>query len=252
MRKMADSVTAADLPDGCDLYMGYADGAYVNVDTIRQRFAGKTVVEAVTNPGNSGGQVGDGPPDNGTWPEWVAWVQRRRGAGAEPTMYTDRSQKPVGQAAFAAAGVPEPLWGIADWTGTEPASLDAGEVFVQYAGPHQSGGHFDLSAVADHWPGVDAPNGPAPDPAPPPPAPAPTHHWRAAGSLPELAAGCRGDAVAVLQRLVNAADHAGLAVDGMFGPLTGAAVARYQAGARLAVDQIVGPETWGKLASPQG
>lgn len=61
----------------------------------------------------------------------------------------------------------------------------------------------------------------------------------------------RGDAgadVAYAQNLLNAR-HPGhvLWVDGLFGPATDRAVRQYQARGRLAVDGIVGPDTWESL-----
>lgn len=58
---------------------------------------------------------------------------------------------------------------------------------------------------------------------------------------PTLRKGSRSDDVRTLQRLL------GVAVDGVFGPKTEAAVKAVQADAGLVVDGIVGPQTWGAL-----
>jgi hypothetical protein len=96
-------------------------------------------------------------------------------------------------------------------------------------------------------------------PAPPPepvPAPLPDLSWindainHARSQVLRL--GSKGDAVRWLQVLLNARSNAGLTVDGVFGPATDAAVRRAQTdirnffnlGNRLAVDGIVGPQTW--------
>jgi hypothetical protein len=58
-----------------------------------------------------------------------------------------------------------------------------------------------------------------------------------------LRVGARGAAVVELQRALDVPD------DGAFGPVTLAAVRRFQAGAGLAVDGIVGAVTWAALQS---
>jgi peptidoglycan hydrolase-like protein with peptidoglycan-binding domain len=64
---------------------------------------------------------------------------------------------------------------------------------------------------------------------------------------PELARGAIGPRVAELQRLLQAAGVPTGPVDGEFGPMTQAAVRRFQAAKGLAVDGVVGPDTWGAL-----
>ena len=96
-------------------------------------------------------------------------------------------------------------------------------------------------------------------PAPPPepvPAPLPDLGWIADAinhaRSQVLRLGSKGDAVKWLQALLNSKANAGLAVDGVFGPSTDAAVRRIQGdirnffglGNKLAVDGIVGPQTW--------
>jgi hypothetical protein len=60
---------------------------------------------------------------------------------------------------------------------------------------------------------------------------------------PTLRQGARGEHVRVLQRNLG-----GLAVDGIFGPMTDSAVRRFQSSRRLTVDGIVGPKTWAALS----
>lgn len=169
MRKMYDAIAVGNVPEDGDLYLGYVDGNYPSYAAMVNRFGAERVVGATVDPGSNHGTVGDGPPDNGTWPEWVAWVQRRRAAGCTPTMYTDGATWENGKAAFAAAGVPQPEWFIADYLTfrfAPPAvapPIPSGSVGRQYAGTCPPG--FDVSVVADHWPGFD-PTPPAPPPTP--------------------------------------------------------------------------------------
>jgi peptidoglycan hydrolase-like protein with peptidoglycan-binding domain len=63
---------------------------------------------------------------------------------------------------------------------------------------------------------------------------------------PLVQQGSEGHPVPTLQYLLRAHGHP-LAVDGIFGPRTDAAVRTFQMGKSLAVDGIVGPHTWGAL-----
>lgn len=79
-------------------------------------------------------------------------------------------------------------------------------------------------------------------PAGPTPAPAPAPQGRA-----EVRQGSTGGDVQYLQQIIS--DHAGgnIDVDGQFGPQTDARVRDVQTAYGLAVDGIVGPQTWGVL-----
>jgi peptidoglycan hydrolase-like protein with peptidoglycan-binding domain len=68
-------------------------------------------------------------------------------------------------------------------------------------------------------------------------------------SQPTIAPGASGEAVKRLQRALRRTPNLGLEVDGVFGALTESAVRDFQQGAGLAVDGIVGPQTWSKLPS---
>ena len=70
-----------------------------------------------------------------------------------------------------------------------------------------------------------------------------------AGTLspwPLVRQGDQGHPVRTLQWLLRARQHY-VAVDGIFGPLTDAAVRSFQSQRGLAVDGIVGPYTWGAI-----
>lgn len=78
---------------------------------------------------------------------------------------------------------------------------------------------------------------PAPSP-PPPPLPA------SGVSHPVLRVGNVGGAVQELQRKLNGIAHAGLRVDGKFGPATLTAVKAFQHFTGLTQDGVAGPKTW--------
>jgi len=149
-RTGADSTNAEYLPAGKDIYLGYVDGNYRSYDAIKARFPHALVVPIATQASGNVGIVGDGPPDNGTWPEWVGWVVRRRKAGVDPTMYTDKSDWPTAVRAFNAAGVAQPHWWIASWD--NHPEVPAGSIGKQYLEVPR---RYDLSLFADYWPGVD-------------------------------------------------------------------------------------------------
>ncbi len=71
-------------------------------------------------------------------------------------------------------------------------------------------------------------------------------------SLPLLGLGSEEQSVARLQALLNVVADAGLAEDGIFGPLTEAAVRDFQASRHHLVDGLVGPQTWTALLSVPG
>jgi peptidoglycan hydrolase-like protein with peptidoglycan-binding domain len=59
--------------------------------------------------------------------------------------------------------------------------------------------------------------------------------------------GARGDYVRQIQTCLNGVNNAGLSTDGIFGPLTEAAVRNHQRANNLNPDGIVGPLTWENL-----
>jgi hypothetical protein len=69
------------------------------------------------------------------------------------------------------------------------------------------------------------------------------------GPQPVLKIGSGGGTVRRLQRSLNAAVHADLPVDGIFGQPTTAAVRRYQAEVGLRRTGVVAPDTWAQLQS---
>jgi peptidoglycan hydrolase-like protein with peptidoglycan-binding domain len=64
---------------------------------------------------------------------------------------------------------------------------------------------------------------------------------------PTISTGATGDAVRRLQRALRRTPDLGLAVDGIFGPMTDQAVQQFQQANGLTVDGVVGPLTWAAL-----
>lgn len=168
VRKMGDAIYVSNLPPDLDLYAGYDDGRWPDADAIAAQFHGKEVLRITVNPMDNFGIIGDGPPDNGSWPQWVKWVKMRRAANFDPSLNTDEAMWQAGKDAFAAANEPEPHWWIAKYLNSPPdlnnlPPIPPGAVALQC----YDYGTYDLSVVADYWPGVD----PAPKPPVTPPAP---------------------------------------------------------------------------------
>lgn len=149
MRTMYDSVNVQAIPADATLVAGYVSGTYANIDKLRQRFPHATVVSITTNAAHDA-QVLDVEPRAATMAQAVSWVIRQRARGADPTVYTMHSWWSDLRKLFAAAHEAEPHWWVAKYD-NNPALLD-GAVAKQYGG--QNG--YDLSAVADYWPGIDA------------------------------------------------------------------------------------------------
>lgn len=80
----------------------------------------------------------------------VQWVQRMRAQGGIPTVYVQLSLWSWLAGVFDAAGVIQPCWWIAHWTGV--AHLEPGSDATQW----QGGSLVDLNTAADYWPTVDS------------------------------------------------------------------------------------------------
>jgi hypothetical protein len=148
-RTFFDAIDVNNLPPNGDGYLGYDDGNWPDADEMATNFPGKEIIPITVNPADNKGIIGDGPPDNGTWPQWVSWVVMRRNAGEDPWINTNESNWTAGQAAFNNAGVPQPHWWIAKYD-NDP-TIPAGALMKQYA----SNDNYDTSSAADYLPGID-------------------------------------------------------------------------------------------------
>jgi hypothetical protein len=136
------------------------------------------------------------------------------------------------------------IWDGQVWS----ASRAADGIHAYTVNLHNDHIHVQLSASAAADPTLPIPPFPGEVVAPPPPAPPVAVHT----PLPILRLGSHGPAVKVAQALLNNKLHAGLKVDGEFGPATDHAVRQFQSniqryfhlGASFPVDGIVGGGTW--------
>jgi len=156
MRKMYDSTSPDDIPRDAEMVAYYVDGIYKWSQAWINLFpnAVKVPISAIGVNTAPVGDVEKGciwPPENA-----VGWVRRARADGYDPTIYCNQQNDWQWVAAeFAHAGEPEPHWWVAKYD--QLGNIPAGAVAKQYMHPPQIGKHYDLSAVADYWPGVDEP-----------------------------------------------------------------------------------------------
>lgn len=159
-RKMYDSVDVTTVPANAQMVAGYVDGLYANVWSMQRAFPHAVVVRIAVSSHTNDGHVLDVEPGDATPVEAVRWVEMRRAAGADPSIYCDTSRWPLVRKAFQDANVREPHYWIAKWD-NDP-TIPTGAVAKQYQNPRISGHQYDVSSVADFWPGVDAPHNPRP------------------------------------------------------------------------------------------
>lgn len=158
-RIMYDSVNYVGIPANASMVAGYVDGLYANIHLMRSHFPKAIVVGIAVFAHTDDGQVLDVERGDASPSEAPGWVQMRRRAGCDPTVYCSLSLWPQVRDAFYAAHIAEPHYWVADWDGN--TTIPTGAVAKQY----RNTPHYDISVVADHWPGVDS-NQPQPRPTP--------------------------------------------------------------------------------------
>ena len=157
MRIMFDSINADAVPADARIVAGYVGGRWPDAAALAARFPNALVVTIAVSASERARcldvENGDATPQQAP-----GWAQEQRAAGEPwPWVYMNEATWPAVRAAFAAAGVADPLWFVAQYDGDPVLAGD------QIAKQYQDVGPYDQSVVADYVPGLD----PAPDPAPP-------------------------------------------------------------------------------------
>lgn len=161
MRTMADALTGANIPAGrFDLIGYYVDGntsGWPQSELDRLKASLQVGISAINT---DAGTANDMERGNGNAQQVLAWIVKRRAAGIDPTVYCAPGYRGgYGQQdlidACASAGVALPWWWIADATMTPHMYPGDRVVATQWAVDTQLKLGYDLSMVADYWPGVD-------------------------------------------------------------------------------------------------
>lgn len=154
IRTMCDGINTdahaiAALPFPISLVAGYDDGLYAWSSEDWALFPNSVHVHIAVFSTTNSGHVLDVETGDATPAESVDWVLMRRAAGADPSVYCNTSTWAAVRAAFAARGVAEPHYWLAQYDGIQ--IVPAGAVAKQFT----DAGQYDRSVVADYWPGVD-------------------------------------------------------------------------------------------------
>lgn len=155
---MYDSTHPEAIPLTAAMVAGYVDGAFVWPPAAWARFPTAVHVRIAVFASTNDGQVLDVERGDATPAQAPGWVRMRRAAGVDPSVYCSTALWPAVRAAFHAAGVAEPHYWVAAYPGSGPV-IPAGAVAHQFAGSATSGGDWDLSVVANFWPGIDPAGG---------------------------------------------------------------------------------------------
>ena len=156
-RTMYDSTNPFDIPTSAGMVAGYVDGIYAWTQAGWDRFPHAVKVRIAVSPLTvTDGHVLDVETGDATPAQSVGWVQTRRVRGFDPSVYCSYSTWLSVKGAFQSAGVAEPHYWIAAYGNPPDPTIFTGAIAHQYADPVHSGGHYDLSSVADFWPGVDS------------------------------------------------------------------------------------------------
>lgn len=183
-RVMYDGVTPSRIPSSATMVAAYVDGHYANVSPMKARFPHARLVTIAVFASTNAGTVLDVEKGDATPTEAPGWVVKRRRAGVDPTVYCSESLWPTVRAVFRALNVPQPHYWIAHYDSV--ALIPEGAIAKQYK--NTSG--YDISVVADYWPGVD----------PKPVAhyePYPGEHWFTVGRRSSIVSAMHSRLVAV-------------------------------------------------------
>jgi hypothetical protein len=153
---MYDAIRAATIPSWAQMVAGYCDTIRIPQWTDAEWRLFETVPrvriakKASTNDGHVlDVEVGDAKPE-----EAPGWVRMRRNSGMNPSVYCNLATWPRVRSAFYNSNVDEPWYWIAKYDGDPnwPTGWEAAGVVAKQ---WKNTADWDISSVADYWPGVD-------------------------------------------------------------------------------------------------
>lgn len=164
-RTMYDAINPAGIPANPPMVAGYDDGRWPDFATMVTMFPHAIHVPVTVFASDNEGIVLDVETGDATPAQAPGWVLTRRAAGVDPSVYCNASTWPSVIQAFLAARVAMPHWWIAQYDGntTLPSIIVNGVTYTAVAKQYGDPVNYDVSAVAEYWPGVDQ-GGPVSEP----------------------------------------------------------------------------------------
>ena len=155
-RLMYDSTDPFAIPADAQMVAGYVDGLYAWPYNGWARFASARQVRIAAVSLDLSAHVLDIESGAMSPAQGAEFVRLKRARGEHPSLYFSESRLGEIQAALVAAGL-DPYHSYSAWVALWDGRNEQwdGAVAHQFADPLSSGGHWDLSWVADYWEGVD-------------------------------------------------------------------------------------------------
>lgn len=156
MRIMYDADRPGEIPRDAQMVAGYLDGSWSKWDASWWGWFPTSKLVTISAVGVArDAQVFDVEP-GAIWPpeNVIQLIADSRAAGRWPSVYCNQKQHwPYIRNMFRMREMEEPPYWVANYDGV--AEIPPGAVAKQYMHPPQVGKHYDVSAVADYWRGVD-------------------------------------------------------------------------------------------------
>lgn len=152
MRLMYDAITPSNIPKTATMVASYVNGKWPNFNEAVKLFPhAKHVSITVNNMGTA--DVLDIERYDATPQQAPAWVQRMRSLNRIPTVYMSQAAWPSVKDAFQSQNVAPPNYWVANYNPSYPLDIPDGAIGLQYKTTQL----YDVSIVADYWPGIDPP-----------------------------------------------------------------------------------------------